>query len=423
MSFSDYLYGNHKLMRKFSRPTLVISALFFLLSCSKESGDNPVDIQFVFDAVGTVSEQTVEEAKKTINGKWDVSNAPSSSKRNVSCTFLGIEFTDTRFALGFSIQGGNPDTGESINEEIFAYGAYVLNEGSDGTVTSVDLFQTIDGVDLKIAQLVDIIVEESDTDLNATFSIEFDLPNDFFDFPCGTLSGDYSAEKDEPVVTETEGNANSVFAKLVNVWSLTSIELDGVQEDVALLVVEDFVEDDLCEDIYDTLFDFEQLDEQVNAFEEQFEADQTTFIAENPNATEDDYNAFLNTYFEALEALYASFEPSEADFEEAEEECERITREYSQTIDASVEVSFSAYGSYIFTIMINGDTVEVNVDDWEFANTEQTELLVDGGEARLQIETITDTQLVIVETVDASQDLDNEDEDELPIKWYFTKVN
>jgi methionine synthase I (cobalamin-dependent) len=65
----------------------------------------------------------------------------------------------------------------------------------------------------------------------------------------------------------------------------------------------------------------------------------------------------------------------------------------------------------------------VNVDDWEFANTEQTELLVDGGEARLQIETITDTQLVIVETVDASQDLDNEDEDELPIKWYFTKVN
>ena len=410
-------------MRYFSNSALVISSLFFLFSCSKESAENNVDIQFVFDAVGTVSEQTVEEAKKTINGKWDITNSPSSAKRDVSCSFLGIEFTDTRFAIRFDIQGEDPDSGESFDEEIFAYGPYALNEGSDGTVTSVDLFQTIDGQDLKIARLLDIIVEESDTDLKATFSIEFDLPDDFSDFPCSTLSGDYSAEKDEPVVTETEGNANSVFAKLVNVWSLTSIELDGVQEDVALLVVVDFVEDDLCEDIYDTLFDFEQLDEQVNAFEEQFEADQITFITENPNATEEDYNAFLNTYSEALEALYASFEPSEADFEEAEEECERITREYSQTIDASVEVSFSAYGSYIFTIMINGDTVEVNVDDWEFANTEQTELLVDGGEARLQIETITDTQLVIVETVDANQDLDNEDEDELPIKWYFTKVN
>ena len=410
-------------MRVFSKPALVISVLFFLVSCSKESADNPVDIQFVFDAVGTVSEQTVEEAKKTINGKWDVTNTPSSAKRDVSCSFLGIEFTDTRFAIRFDIQGDNPDSGEFIDEEIFAYGPYVLNEGSDGTVTSVDLFQTIDGMDLKIARLVDIVVEESDTDLNATFRIEFDLPDDFSDFPCGTLSGDYSAEKDEPVVTETEGNVDSIFVKLINVWSLTSIELDGVQEDVALLVIQDFAEDDLCQDIYDSLFDFEQLDEEINALEQQFEADQITFATENPNATEEEYTAFLNVYLASLEALYANFEPTEADFEAAEEECERVTRDYSQTIDASVEVSFSAYGSYIFTIVIDGNPVEVSVDDWEFANTEQTELLVDGGSTRLIIETITDTQLVIVETVDTSEGPDNGDEVELPIKWFFTKAN
>ena len=219
-------------MRYFSNSALVISSLFFLFSCSKESAENNVDIQFVFDAVGTVSEQTVEEAKKTINGKWDITNSPSSAKRDVSCSFLGIEFTDTRFAIRFDIQGEDPDSGESFDEEIFAYGPYALNEGSDGTVTSVDLFQTIDGQDLKIARLLDIIVEESDTDLKATFSIEFDLPDDFSDFPCSTLSGDYSADKDEPVVAETEGNVDSVFVKLINVWSLTSIELDGVQEDV-----------------------------------------------------------------------------------------------------------------------------------------------------------------------------------------------
>jgi len=55
-------------MRPFSKSVIVISSLFFLFSCSKESVDNPVDIQFVFDAVSTVSEQTVEEAKKTIIG-------------------------------------------------------------------------------------------------------------------------------------------------------------------------------------------------------------------------------------------------------------------------------------------------------------------------------------------------------------------
>ena len=413
-------------MRPFSKSGLVISSLFFLFSCSKESGDNPVDIQFVFDAVGTVSEQTVEEAKKTINGKWDVTNTPSSAKRDVSCSFLGIEFTDTRFAIRFDIQGEDPDSGESFDEEIFAYGPYALNEGSDGTVTSVDLFQTIDGQDLKIARLVDIIVKESDTDLKATFSIEFDLPDDFSDFPCGTLSGDYSADKDKPVVAETEGNVDSVFVKLINVWSLTSIELNGVQEDVSLLVVQDFAEDDLCQDIYDSLFNFEQLEEEINALEQQFEADQITFATENPNATEEEYTAFLNVYLASLEELYANFEPTEADFEAAEEACERVTRDYAQTLDASVEVSFSAYGSYIFTVVIDGTPVEVNVDDWEFANSEQTELLVDGGESRLLIETITDSQLVIVETPDTDypdSELDDDMNEELPIKWFFTKAD
>ena len=293
-------------------------------------------------------------------------------------------------------------------------------------MTSVDLFQTIDGQDLKIARLVDIIVEESDTDLKATFSIEFDLPDDFSDFPCGTLSGDYSADKDEPVVAETEGNVDSVFVKLINVWSLTSIELNGVQEDVSLLVVQDFAEDDLCQDIYDSLFNFEQLEEEINALEQQFEADQITFATENPNATEEEYTAFLNVYLASLEELYANFEPTEADFEAAEEACERVTRDYAQTLDASVEVSFSAYGSYIFTVVIDGTPVEVNVDDWEFANSEQTELLVDGGESRLLIETITDSNLVIVETLDTDypdSELDDDINEELPIKWFFTKAN
>ena len=41
-----------------------------------------------------------------------------------------------RFALGFSIQGGNPDTGESINEEIF-------DGGFDNTISELFFFSTI----------------------------------------------------------------------------------------------------------------------------------------------------------------------------------------------------------------------------------------------------------------------------------------
>ena len=51
-------------------------------------------------------------------------------------------------------------------------------------------------------------------------------------------------------------------------------------------------------------------------------------------------------------------------------------------VPTSLEVSFSAYGSYIFTAPdSNGEIVEIYVDSWEFNNTDQAEILIDGKES------------------------------------------
>ena len=423
------------------------------ISCNKEDNGNPVNVQFEFDSVGSVSEQTPEEAKKTINGKWDVNASASTSKRSLNCSFYGVEFTDDRYALRFDVTGIVPETGENIDESIYAYGPYSLIENSEGLVTSVELYETIDGIDNKIATLTDVVVEESGSELNATFSVVFDLPDDLAeDFPCGNLNGNYAADKDEPVVSAEAGSGNTNFAKLVNVWRLDSVAIDGEEEDIALFVAEDFAGQDLCQDIYNELFDQTEISQQVEEFFLEAETLTTELNASvesevqalsetiSGNATEEELNSF-NAQVEAIyqsaglqqaafyqnaEAqaaeLYDSFEePTEAELDAADEACESNIRQFAQSINASIEVTFSAYGSYIFSVSVDGETVEVEVNDWEFSNTDQTRMLVDG-ETTLIIDRITDTELRVIENVNET-DEESGETDQYEAVWSFIRIN
>ena len=76
---------------------------------------------------------------------------------------------------------------------------------------------------------------------------------------------------------------------------------------------------------------------------------------------------------------------NEIALERAQAECEPAAR---------LEVSFSAYGSYTFVYFgQDGSVLSVDVDDWEFNNADQTELLIDG-EFIINIQTLNDTTFV-----------------------------
>ena len=451
--------------------------LFVLLACSKdESSDSPDEVLFNFDAVGTIAEQTVEQARATINGRWNVGDSPSSSRRTIDCAFYGIEFTDDRFAIAFQIEGVDPETGVAVDETVFAYGPYTLVENSAGNVTSVDLFEIIDGAEVKIAALTNVVVEESNGELNATFDVEFNLPDDFTDFPCGNLSGNYSAEKDEPLVSEDDSNANSNFALLVGgPWALNQIEVNGE----ILNFAEAFVGDDVCEEISEELSASAQAQadaelEAINAtYASQNEelaifADQITDLTAEIAALETQYTEqyaaalaagadeqelaqirtvtdaqvleitqavlSLQTQAETLSAqINSQYEEALIGFEirvseiieEVSQEIDRLCQEaQSDLADAQMdlEVSFSAYGSYIFSVSDeSGETVDVEVNEWEFTNASQNELLVDG-ETRLVIERLTATEFVVIETY-TELDEDSGESEEFVVRFSFTRRN
>ena len=187
-------------------------------------------------------------------------------------------------------------------------------------MASVDLYESINGTSYKIATLTDIVVTESGNELNASFEVVFNIPDDYEDWPCGaSLSGDYTASKEEPVSGAENATEDSNFAKLVNTWSAV---------------------------------------------------------------------AYTNSQGATLADIYNYYCIDEETGEEYED-CDT---------PASIEVSFSAYGSYIFTTADrNGETIEVYVDSWEFNNADQTEILVDGEEV-LTIDELTNTRFVVTLT-------------------------
>jgi len=371
-------------MKKFY--TLLLLAGLTLVACSKS--DDAPEMAFELEATGTVADQTPEEAKKTINGKWTVGGASGKSfaAKGQNCTFIGIEFTDDRYAIAIGVAGED--------EPAVAYGTYELSEGSDGTVRSVDLYENVDGTNYKIATLTDIVVEESGNELRATFEVVFNIPDDYEDWPCGnSLSGDYSAEKEDPVNGAEDAEEDSNFSRLVHTWVVTSYSnSDGGS-------LEDLYQAP-CEDLYYDIYD-ELIEEFSGQFQTLFETALDEFITSNDREpSEEEINAIAAVIHDQIDG-----QVNEIALERLQAECEPAAR---------LEVSFSAYGSYIFSYFgQDGSSLETWVDSWEFNNADQTELLIDG-EFIINIDTLTDTTF---------QGTSAPDEDGFTDTFTFTRAN
>ena len=340
-----------------------------VFSCSKSNEDDMSSAQeeptIVLDAVGSVSEQTPEQAKKTINGKWNVSTS-STGKSAVTCSFYGIEFTDDRYAMAFDIVGEYE--GENIDETIYSYGTYSFNEDSLGNVSSVDLFGTLGGQVSRVARLTNVVVEETAGELVATFTVEFTLPEDFSDFPCGSLSGDYSADKDEPVAGADTADEDSTIYKLTSgAWRLSSYSdsFGGTLEEALY---------EPCLDLYDEIYD-ELFDELINSG------------TEITDELEEEIN------IQAQQQVMDQCDPA-----------------------AAMEVAFSVYGSYIRTFLdATGETILVFVGDWEFVDSSQTQILIDD-DFTLTIDSISDSSAQFTAS-------ETEDGETITVTYGFNKVN
>ena len=327
--------------------------IFYLLTfftvlavgCSSDDDAQAPAMAFELNATGTVAEQTPEEAKKTINGNWRIGQTAaktSTAAKGNSCTFYAIEFTEDRYAMAFAIAGDE--------QPVFAYGTYTLNEAADGTVTSVDLYMGVDGVNTKIAALTNIVVTETGNELNASFDVVFTLPDDIEDLCGSSLSGNYSASKEDVVDGAESADEDSNFALLVNTWRLTSYtDSDGGTLEEIYQVP--------CFDLYDDLFD--------EIMEELFAPYFESRAGQLNNPTQEELDALAHQLrselFEEVDQLATT---------RAQQECDPAAR---------IEISFSAYGTYLITYFTSdGTLLYVDRDSWDFNNDTQTELLIDG---------------------------------------------
>ena len=204
---------------------LYFTAIMLFVACGND--DDPITDVVVAEstitalsATGTVAQQTPAEAKKTIYGKWNLSNSSKSiaaSKSN-ACAFDYIEFNDEDYIMSLVIE----------DETITAFGAYVLNEDAAGNVSSVELKFNLGASDITIATLTNIVVVESNDDLSATFDVVLSIPEEADFDACNTLQGEYTAEKEEPMTESVGAAADSNHAKLIKTWQIASVTFDGV---------------------------------------------------------------------------------------------------------------------------------------------------------------------------------------------------
>ncbi|PSR09135.1 MAG: hypothetical protein C7M88_07570 [Candidatus Arcticimaribacter sp.] len=203
---------------------LYFTAIMLFVACGNDD-DSVIDVVAAEGAItalaatGTVAQQTPAEAKKTIYGKWDLSNSSKSiaaSKSN-ACAFDYIEFNDEDYIMSLVIE----------DETITAFGAYVLNEDAAGNVSSVELKFNLGASDITIATLTNIVVVESDDDLSATFDVVLSIPEEADFDACNTLQGEYTAEKEEPMAESVGAAGNSIHAKLIETWMLASATMEG----------------------------------------------------------------------------------------------------------------------------------------------------------------------------------------------------
>ena len=231
------------------KKTLFIFLSLIFFSCGKD------ELAFDLNASGDLSEQTIEQAKKTIYGKWDFGNSSKSSGlgkknsqvtnsifgkrharnnskssgqgKNLSCAFDFIEFNDNTYIMAII----------SDNRTEYLSGDYVINENSDKKVTSVDLKLKLSLEEITIATLTDIIVVKTGSNLDATFNISLNFPDDADFASCNSLSGSVSVEKAEPLEANNFATSDSFHTKLIKTWNFDSYverDYDKMNNDPAI---------------------------------------------------------------------------------------------------------------------------------------------------------------------------------------------
>ena len=170
------------------------------------------------DATGTVSAQTVSQAKQTINGKWNIGGSSSKFYLNNkgTCSFDFIEFMDDSYLLSIVLPDGQKGR---------LFGEYILNEGTEG-VESVDLMYDIGATTMRVARLTNIVVTQDDDDaLNASFDVNLTLP-EALEVCQASLPASVSAPKVDPVpeAVSNETTAVSNHARLIGEWTVVGLD-------------------------------------------------------------------------------------------------------------------------------------------------------------------------------------------------------
>ena len=315
-----------------------------VLSCSKSSNNDSsaeiTDPRMASSAItniyatGKVSEQTAEQAKKTIFGKWNLgssSNSSKSAREITDCTFNSVEFTEYDYNLNINAPGMIETGGIAV-----IYGNYELVEEGE-KVTKVILKTITESGEQNIAEVTDIEVIETDGQLDISFKFDFIVNLESIGIPCNdNMDMEYSAEKEPAVEGTLTADTDSNHYKIIGTWDLTDYS------DNAGGTFANYFDD--CDEISDAI---DGIADAISDISDGLISDELDLDIECPDAA---------------------------------------------------KLVISTFGTYIYMGLSDENLVEVVMGNWEWGNEEQTAFNVTGGpgdalNSSAIINSITDTQL------------------------------
>ena len=340
-----------------------------VLSCSKSSNDDSsaeiTDPRMASSAItniyatGKVSEQTAEQAKKTIFGKWNLgssSNSSKSAREITDCTFNSVEFTEYDYNLNINAPGMIETGGIAV-----IYGNYELVEEGE-KVTKVILKTITESGEQNIAEVTDIEVIETDGQLDISFKFDFIVNLESIGIPCNdNMDRDYSAEKEPAVEGTLTADTDSNHYKIIGTWDLTDYS------DNAGGTFANYFDD--CDEISDAI---DGIADAISDISDGLISDELDLDIECPDAA---------------------------------------------------KLVISTFGTYIYMGLSDENLVEVVMGNWEWGNEEQTAFNVTGGpgdalNSSAIVNSITDTQLSFTFT-----DVIYDDDPPIDETFIFTKSN
>ncbi len=349
-----------------------------VISCSKSSNDDSsaeiTDPRMASSAItniyatGKVSEQTAEQAKKTIFGKWNLgssSNSSKSAREITDCTFNSVEFTEYDYNLNINAPGMIETGGIAV-----IYGNYELVEEEE-KVTKVILKTITESGEQNIAEVTNIEVIETDGQLDISFKFDFIVNLESIGIPCNdNMDRDYSADKEPAAEGTLTADTDSNHYKIIGTWDLTDFS------DSSGRTFGTYFED--CDEISDAI------DEIADA---------------------------IGEFVDSISDISDGLTSDELDFD-------------TECIPAdAAKLVISTFGTYIYMGLADENLVEVVMGDWEWTNEDQTAFTVTGGpgdalNSLAIVNSITDTQLSFTFT-----GVTYDDDPPVDETYIFTKSN